>query len=133
MEESLRNFQRLGETLKSAKRLVVLTHDNPDPDSVSSAITLAYIVKNAFKIPAVVRYGGIVGRAENRAMIRVLGLKLGPLSEGDFRAGTEFALVDMQPKTGNSSFPKKRKPLIIIHHHPLRKTTKSDFIDIRTD
>ena len=121
------------ETLKSAKRLVVLTHDNPDPDSVSSAITLAYIVKNSFKIQAVVRYGGIVGRAENRAMIRVLGLKLGPLSESDFRPGTEFALVDMQPKTGNNSFPKNRKPCIIIDHHPLRKTTKSDFIDIRTD
>ena len=121
------------EVLKNTKRLLVLTHDNPDPDSVSSAITLAYIVKNAFKIPSAVRYGGIVGRAENRAMIRVLGLKLNPLSENDFKPGTEFALVDMQPKTGNSSFPKKRKPLIIIDHHTLRKTTKSDFIDVRTD
>ncbi len=123
----------MGEVLKSTKRLLVLTHDNPDPDSVSSAITLAMIVKNTFKIPSAVRYGGIVGRAENRAMIRVLGLKLRPLSEKDFRPGTEFALVDMQPKTGNSSFPKNRKPLIIIDHHPLRKTTKADFIDIRTD
>lgn len=119
--------------LKSAKRLIVLTHDNPDPDSVSSAVTLAYIAKNLFKVPSAVRYGGIVGRAENRAMIRVLGLKLVPLSESDFRPGTEFALVDMQPKTGNSSFPKKRKPLIIIDHHPLRKTTKADFIDVRTE
>lgn len=123
----------MGETLKSAKRLVVLTHDNPDPDSVSSATALAYIAKHAFKIPSVVRYGGIVGRAENRAMVRVLGLKLGQLSENDFKPGTEFALVDMQPKTGNSSFPKNRKPLIILDHHPLRKTTKADFIDIRTD
>lgn len=131
MEETARNLQRLEETLKNTKRLVVLTHDNPDPDSVSSAITLAYIVKNRFKIPTTVRYGGIVGRAENRAMIRVLGLKLGPLSEGDFKPGTEFALIDMQPGTGNSSFPKKRKPLIVIDHHPLRKTTKADFLDVR--
>ncbi len=133
LSETVRNLQKMQEALKNTKRLVVLTHDNPDPDSVSSAISLAYIVKNSFKIPAVVRYGGIVGRAENRAMIRVLGLKLGPLSESDFRPGNEFALVDMQPKTGNNSFPKNRKPVIIIDHHPLRKTTKSDFIDIRTD
>ncbi len=131
-EETSRNLVRLEELLKNVKRLVVLTHDNPDPDSVSSAITLAYIVKNKFKVPAVVKYGGIVGRAENRAMIRVLGLKLGPLLDSDFRPGTEFALIDMQPRTGNNSFPKKRKPLIVIDHHPLRKTTKSDFLDIRT-
>ena len=132
-EDTQRNLARLEEVVKGAKRLVVLTHDNPDPDSVSSAITLAYIVKHKFKIPSVVKYGGIVGRAENRAMIRVLGLKLGPLSESDFKPGNEFALVDMQPKTGNNSFPKNRKPLIIIDHHSLRKTTRSDFIDIRTD
>ncbi len=133
VEETQKNLERLEETLKNTKRLFVLTHDNPDPDSVSSAIALAYIVKNKFGIPSAVRYGGIVGRAENRAMIRVLGLKLGPLSDNDFKPGLDFALVDMQPKTGNSSFPKNRKPLIIVDHHPLRKQTKADFIDIRTD
>ena len=133
MEETQKNLERLGEALKSAKRVIVLTHDNPDPDSVSSAVALATIIKQKFEIPAVVKYGGIVGRAENRAMIRVLGLKLKPLSDADFRPGTEFALVDMQPSTGNSSFPRKRKPLIIIDHHVLRKQTKADFIDVRTD
>lgn len=126
-------FEKLEEAFKSAKRLIVLTHDNPDPDSVSSAFTLAYVAKNRFKIPSSVKYGGIVGRAENRAMIRVLGLRMKPLVEEDFKEGTEFALVDMQPKTGNNSFPKNRKPLIVIDHHPLRKTTKADYLDIRTE
>ena len=132
-EEIQQCFQKIEEVLKNAKRLVVLTHDNPDPDSVSSAVTLAYIAKNKFKIPAVVKYGGIVGRAENRAMIRVLGLRIAPLLDSDFKPGVEFALVDMQPGTGNNSFPRNRKPAIIIDHHFLRKTTKADFIDIRTD
>jgi len=117
--------------LKNTKRLVVLTHDNPDPDSVSSALALAHIVTQRFKIPAFVRYGGIVGRAENRALIRELKLRVKPLSDADFKPGTDFALVDMQPRTGNSSFTAKRKPVIVIDHHPLRKTTKADFIDIR--
>ncbi len=133
MLETTQAFLKLKEALKDTKRLIVLAHDNPDPDSVSSAVALAYIVKNLFKIPAVVKYGGIVGRAENRAMIRVLRLRVSPLSDKDFRPGTEFALVDMQPKTGNNSFPKNRKPLIVIDHHPLRRTTKADFIDIRTE
>ncbi len=126
------NLKKMEEVLKGTKRLVVLTHDNPDPDSVSCAVALAHIVKNKFKIPAVVRYGGIVGRAENRAMIRVLGLRVAPLSDKDFRSGTDFAVVDMQPHTGNSSFPKNRKPIIIIDHHPPRKNTKAEFMDIRT-
>ncbi len=123
----------MAEALKSAKRLVILTHDHPDPDCISCAVALAYIVENRFKVPAVVRYTGIVGRAENRALIRVLGLKVKLLSDKDFKPGTEFALVDMQPRTGNNAFPKNRKPAIIIDHHPLRETTKADFMDIRTD
>ncbi len=132
-EEIQQNFQKIEEALKNTKRLVVLTHDNPDPDSISSAVTLAYIVKNKFKVPCVVKYGGIVGRPENRAMIRVLGLRVSLLSDSDFKPGVDFALVDMQPRTGNNSFPAKRKPLIVIDHHILRKTTKADFIDVRTD
>lgn len=132
-EEIQQRFARIQEALKDAKRLVVLTHNNPDPDSVSSACALAYIVQNKFKIPSCVKYTGIVGRAENRTMIRILKLRASQLSDKDFKAGTEFAIVDSQPKTGNSAFPKNRKPLIVIDHHPLRKTTKADFIDIRTD
>lgn len=125
---------KIGEALKDTKRLVVLTHDNPDPDSMSSALTLAYIVKNLFKVPAVVRYGGIVGRAENRAMIRVLKLRVKPFNaDEDVRRGTDFAFIDLQPKTGNSSYNISKKAAIIIDHHSLRKTTKADFLDIRTD
>src|SRR3989338_411697 len=94
-EELQQCFQKIEQALKSTKRLVVLTHDNPDPDSVSSAVALAYIVKNRFKIPTAVKYGGIVGRAENRAMIRVLGLRVQPFSEADFKPGVDFAFVDM--------------------------------------
>jgi nanoRNase/pAp phosphatase (c-di-AMP/oligoRNAs hydrolase) len=126
-------FKALEEALKHTKRLVVLTHDNPDPDSVSSALALAYIVKSRFKIPTSVKYGGIVGRAENRAMIRVLGLRVSPLGDPSALKGCDFAVVDMQPMTGNNSFPKNRRPIIVIDHHVLRKTTKAEYIDIRTD
>lgn len=119
------------EALKNTKRLVVLTHDNPDPDSVSSAVTLAYIVKNKFHVPCAVKYGGIVGRAENRAMVRVLRLRMKPLSDSDINPRVDFAFVDTQPGTGNSSFRTNRKPVLVIDHHPLRKTTKADFVDVR--
>ncbi len=127
-------LEKIGEALKDSKRLIVMTHDNPDPDSLSSALTLAYIAKHKLKVPsAMVRYNGIVGRAENRAMIRVLKLRVRPLADSDIKRGTDFAFVDMQPKTGNSSFTPPKKPVIIIDHHSLRKTTRADYLDIRTD
>ncbi len=126
-------LEKIGEALKDTKRLVVMTHDNPDPDSLSSALTLAYIAKARFKVPAVVRYGGIVGRAENRAMIRILKLHVKPFSEADQKRGNDYAFVDMQPKTGNSSFSLNKKPVIIIDHHTLRETTRADYLDIRTE
>ena len=45
-EEIQQCFERIEAALKDTKRLIVLTHDNPDPDSVSSAVALAYIVEN---------------------------------------------------------------------------------------
>ncbi len=132
LEAYVERLAKIGEALKDAKRLVVLTHDNPDPDSLSSALTLAYITKKLFKVPTVVRYGGTVGRAENRAMIRVLKLRVKPFNaEEDVRRGTEFAFVDMQPKSGNCSHKISKKAAIIIDHHSQRKTTKADFLDIR--
>jgi nanoRNase/pAp phosphatase (c-di-AMP/oligoRNAs hydrolase) len=131
--ETRQQLERMGEALKNTKRLVVFTHDNPDPDSVSSACTLAYLAKHLFKVPAVVKYGGIIGREENRAMIRVLGLRVQPMADGALRRGDDVATVDFQPRTGNSSIPRQRRPVVVIDHHPQRKTTKADFLYIRTD
>ena len=124
-------LQKLKEVLKDVRRLVVLTHDNPDPDSISCAVALAAIVTQVFGIPTAARYSGIVGRAENREMIRALGLKIRMLSKNDIKSGDGVALVDCQPYTGNTSLPKNANVLIVIDHHSQRKTTKSPFVDVR--
>src|SRR5512146_1938718 len=67
-------LERLIQYARGHHRALILTHDNPDPDSIASAVALAYILEHMAGIQAVVAYGGIVGRAENRAMIRVLKL-----------------------------------------------------------
>ena len=41
--------------------------------------------------------------------------------------------MDCQPHTGNAALPKQINPLIVIDHHPIRKTTKVAFADIRQD
>ena len=39
-------FQGIGEILKGAKNVLIASHQNPDPDAVSSVLTLNYVFKN---------------------------------------------------------------------------------------
>lgn len=115
-------------------RWLVLTHDNPDPDSLASAAILRKILQRRFGRPATIAYGGIVGRAENREMVRTLKLQLSRVRHVSFRNYRHFALVDAQPRTGNHQLPEDIVPDLVIDHHPLRKATlESPLHDLRQD
>ncbi|HYH46450.1 MAG TPA: bifunctional oligoribonuclease/PAP phosphatase NrnA, partial [Thermoanaerobaculia bacterium] len=76
-------FQKLSELIRRDSRggrWLVLTHDNPDPDALASAMILSNVLRSAFKQRVTIAYGGIVGRAENRAFVRVLKLPIVPIS-----------------------------------------------------
>jgi hypothetical protein len=44
--------------------VLICTHRNPDPDSISSALALRYLLEHAAGIRATVAYEGMIGRAE---------------------------------------------------------------------
>jgi nanoRNase/pAp phosphatase (c-di-AMP/oligoRNAs hydrolase) len=98
--------------------LVILPHDNPDPDSMASAATLKYLAFSLLEKPAHIALGGIVGRAENRAMRTYLNIDLVPISEVRFDGDTQIALVDTQPGRPNNSLPDGIVPHVVIDHHP---------------
>lgn len=116
---------------EGSKRPLILTHDNPDPDSISSAIALKYLLYKVMGVKPKVAYGGIIGRAENRAMVRLLKLRMYPFSKIRVKHYDAVALVDTQPDTGYHSLPKGVPLALVIDHHPLRKTTKARHIDVR--
>ena len=106
--------------------------NNPDPDSIGAAMALRCFA-NKIGFSCSIVHGGSVGRAENRAMVRYLGLNLRQISEVDPARFDHIALVDTQPQTGNNSLPCELKPDIVIDHHPCRHTTRScRFIDVRS-
>ena len=126
-------LEALLELLSGSRSLLILTHDNPDPDAVSAASCLKYIVSKRLNIRVKIGYGGIVGRAENRAMLRLLKIHTAKLSESSIRRYKSVILIDTQPMTGNNSLPTETKAMGIIDHHPLRKSTKAAFLDVRPD
>src|SRR5262245_38394194 len=85
--------------------LVILPHDNPDPDALASAAALKYRAATLGEKEARIVLGGIVGRAENRAMLTYLNITLVPVSEVPFNGDTAVALVDTQPGRPNNSLP----------------------------
>jgi nanoRNase/pAp phosphatase (c-di-AMP/oligoRNAs hydrolase) len=98
--------------------LVILPHDNPDPDAMASAVALKYLVRKLLEKEAHIALGGIVGRAENRAMRTYLNITLVPVSEVRFDGDVQVALVDTQPRRSNNSLPDAVVPTVVIDHHP---------------
>lgn len=100
---------------------LILTHDNPDPDAVASAFALQLLLEQKRGLHARIAYSGIIGRAENRAMVELLDLGMEHVDEIDFDAIGSLALIDAQPHTGNSAVPEDRVVDIVIDHHPVRE------------
>jgi nanoRNase/pAp phosphatase (c-di-AMP/oligoRNAs hydrolase) len=106
------------QVLEGPAPLVILPHDNPDPDALASAAALKFLVSELAGKEAVIAQGGIVGRAENRAMLTYLNIDLRPVAELDLAGGVQVALVDTQPGRTNNSLPSGVTPTVVIDHHP---------------
>ncbi len=114
-------------------RALLLPHDNPDPDSLAAAMGLSRLLEREGMV-CTIGMAGIIGRAENRAMVRVLGFDLRPIESLDLSSFSIVALLDTQPGTGNNSLPASRLPDIVIDHHPLRPLSQQvPWCDIRPE
>jgi nanoRNase/pAp phosphatase (c-di-AMP/oligoRNAs hydrolase) len=134
MEDFAARADALRTVLLSGKRLVVYLHDNPDPDTIASGWLLARLAEHLGR-PSRVVYGGDLGRAENRTMVRLLRIPLNRLSRPTrrLRKADTYALVDTRPGAGNNSFPSKGRANIVIDHHPTSVRVEGDFVDIFDD
>lgn len=131
--ERYETFASLVRRKAKTGRWLILTHDNPDPDSIVSAAGLAKVLRRSFRRRARVAYGGIIGRAENQELVKVLGVRMSHIRHLDVKNYSHYALVDTQPGTGNNQLDGIR-PDVVFDHHPIRSATrKVPFFDIRTD
>ena len=128
-------LEKLHELIRGKRKVLIVTHNHPDPDALAAAFALKYLLQTKWKVGSIIASSGVVGRAENRAMIRQLKIDLKPLSEINLNNFTIIALVDTQPGAGNNSLPRSIIPDIVIDHHvPIRARTRlAQYYDIRTD
>ncbi|MEJ2108489.1 MAG: DHH family phosphoesterase [Acidobacteriota bacterium] len=129
--------QRLLDFLSSRKEtlspLLIVTHDYPDPDAIASAMSLSYLAQQYFGISSRIVYGGVIGRSENKSLVKNLKIRLYKARPEHFRKYRNIALVDTQPKFDNNSFPAKRKAALIIDQHDSVTKPAADLSIIDTE
>ncbi|MBT7323841.1 MAG: phosphoesterase [Anaerolineae bacterium] len=116
--------------------VLILTHDNPDPDSLASGKALATLFREAWGIPSRLVYSGLIARAENQAVLK----RLTPEWEHsdilpDLKDYTAVAQVDTQPGAGNNRLNTVHpRHIVIDHHYPVREMIETaSYVDIRTE
>ena len=125
--------QLLG-AVAGADQVLILPHNDPDPDAIASAFGLKKLLNQRTTLPVEIAYQGIIGRAENKALVRYLGRPLRPLTKATLQRAACIALVDTQPGTGNNPLPTDVTPHIVIDHHVWRdETAAAAFYDVRPD
>ncbi|MFP4475767.1 MAG: DHH family phosphoesterase [Desulfatibacillaceae bacterium] len=114
LEKRLETFKKY---VLPAKSVLIVTHDYPDPDCLASAAGLANLLNFWGVDKVVITHGGFVGRAENRAMVRLLDLRLVPILLVEPKNFDSIVLVDAVPGGGNVSLPADTPLDAVFDHH----------------
>jgi nanoRNase/pAp phosphatase (c-di-AMP/oligoRNAs hydrolase) len=117
-----------------ANSVLIITHDYPDPDCLASAFGVLHLMNFWGVKSSVISFGGFVGRAENRAMIRVLNIPTVPFVLTEIKDYDRIILVDSFPNKGNVPLPVNATVHAVIDHHPNTPPTDAPFFyDIRKE
>lgn len=134
LEKSKDLSERLIDWVRGKGRVLIVAHDNPDPDSLAAAFALRHLLLIKTGQEATVAFGGVIGRSENQAMVRELEIGAVHLDSVDLDQFPVVCMVDTQPGTGNNSFPAGRPVHVVIDHHPPRPVCEGcRWVDVRED
>jgi nanoRNase/pAp phosphatase (c-di-AMP/oligoRNAs hydrolase) len=132
---SSRLAHRLYNLLSEMKgTLGIITHTNPDPDTISSAMALCSIGKHASDgaLECRIFYDGDIGHQENRAFVNLLEIKMERLTPEAIAECDSLALVDSSVPSSNNALEQGQRVNIIIDHHKNGDTGyNADFVDVR--
>jgi nanoRNase/pAp phosphatase (c-di-AMP/oligoRNAs hydrolase) len=132
-KDTIRRLQDLKDQVAASKRILIVTHDNPDPDCVASACAFQRIFKH-MDCEADVASGGELGRSENRTLLANLDMTLKSLHALNVQDYDFLFFVDTQPGSGNNACPLPEGMRFgILDHHILGDSWPHEpvFKDIR--
>ncbi len=126
--------ERFLTTLAPFRRVVLVSHINPDPDALASMLGLqALLQARQPNKPVILTVDGMIARAENRAMVELLDIPLVPVEQVVLGPDDALVMVDSQPGTGRHA-AKVVRPVAVLDHHETGGTLEGvAYRDIRAN
>lgn len=125
----------LYELLAEGSEVNIVCHNNPDPDSLASALALGRIAADAGIDEQRILYSGDVSHQQNQAFINLLDIDLQlfePATVQNRPADSLLAFVDHAVPGVNNQVPEGTPVDIVIDHHPADEID-ARFVDHRED
>ncbi|MEX1129123.1 MAG: DHH family phosphoesterase [Vicinamibacterales bacterium] len=112
-----------------ADRVLILLHNDPDPDALASGLALRNLLRRT-KTTAIIGAMQGVTRPENLRMANMLDIQVEPITPASFQEFDRIATVDVQPHYFGGLLLRAD---LVIDHHPEQPGYIAVFKDIRAD
>ena len=125
-------FRELIDSTRGA--VLAVCHNYPDPDSLGAAMGMRAFLERVCNRECIITFGGGLGRAENRAMVGILGINPVLVEDLPKRRYAGVITLDTQPGAGNGTLPSGQPVLAVFDHHPPPKMDyETQWRDVRPD
>ena len=122
----VQQYQRF---LSDADRVLILLHDEPDPDALASGLALRNVLRRTRQTAIIGALQGVT-RPENVRMVNLLDIHVEPIAAEQVESFDRVAMVDVQPHYFGGVIDKVD---LVIDHHPAQPGYSAVFKDIRPD
>ncbi len=121
--------------LSDFRRVLIVMHDNPDPDAIAAGWALHCLITECLGKPVRLVGGGSIVRAENKHMVALLSPPIELVSELTDTPDTGTILVDCNIGTSNHLVTRAGiRPVAVIDHHLNgNENVELAFSDIRAE
>ena len=112
-----------------ADRVLILLHNDPDPDALASGLALRNLLRRT-KTTAIIGASQGMTRPENLRMANMLDIHVEQIKPADFASFDRIATVDVQPHYFGGTLDRAD---LVIDHHPEQPGYSAVYKDIRAD
>jgi len=122
----VQQYQRF---FSDADRVLILMHNDPDPDAMASGLALRSVLKRTKQTAVLGAIHGVT-RPENQRMLNLLEIHIEPITPDAVSNFDRVAMVDVQPHYFSGAIDRVD---LVIDHHPEQTGYTAVYKDIRPD
>src|SRR3954468_13618892 len=112
-----------------ADRVLIMLHNDPDPDAMASGLALRNILRRTKATAIIGAFQGVT-RPENLRMVNLLDIHIEAITQESLKDFDRIAMVDVQPHYFGGLIDRVD---LVIDHHPEQQGYTAVFKDIRAD